>query len=213
MSPERSSRFALPDLDPDPRLVLPLQRFARGEMGSDDLIPWAAIYLPPREQSWLRNDLALVLAEPESTGEPLDWHEIGEILREYAILAGWEGPLVNPPPPEAAEYVYRVALRPDDLRTLEDASAAVQQAVRELLSCFLPAHPTSAARLPRGHLKKLANRAIWQIDLPDGYRLRYFVAEPERTVHVVYLGPHPDGSRDGREQTIRAQVQRRRHGG
>lgn len=213
MSGERSSRFALPDLGPDPRLVLPLQQFARGEMGSDDLIPWAAMNLPPREQSWLRGDLALVLAEPESTGEPLDWHEIGEILREYATLAGWEGPLLNPPPPDVEACAYRIALRSDDLRTLEDASAAVQQAVRELLSGFLPAHPTSAARLPRGHLKKLANRDIWQIDLPDGYRLRYLVAEPERTVHVVYLGPHPDGSRDGREQTVRAQVQRLRHGG
>ena len=85
--------------------------------------------------------------------------------------------------------------------------------MRDLLCRFLPAHPTCAARLERGRLKKLANRDIWQIDLPDGYRLRFFVAEPERTVHVVYLGPHPDGPVDGREQAIRALVRRRRHGG
>jgi mRNA-degrading endonuclease RelE of RelBE toxin-antitoxin system len=82
-----------------------------------------------------------------------------------------------------------------------------------VLAHFLPHHPTSAARLSRGHLKKLGNRDIWQVDLPDGYRLRYFVAEPERTVYVVYLGPHPDGYADGREQAIIAGVQRRRHGG
>lgn len=201
-----------PELTPDPHVAACLQRFAQGEAGGKAGLPWVS-RLSPREQGWLRDDLALVLAEPESTGEPLDWRELTEILREAAELASWEGPLLLPPPSEAPERAYAVDLRPDDLRALEAAPPAVQHALRDLRERFLPAHPTSAARLERGRLKKLANRDIWQVDLPDGYRLRYFVAEPERTVYVVYLGPHPDGAADGREQAVRARVQRRRHGG
>lgn len=88
----------------------------------------------------------------------------------------------------------------------------MQHAVSELLQRFLPYSPTDVERLERGRLKKLGNRAVWQIQLPDGYRLRYFIAEPERIVHVVYLGPHPDGDADGREQIVRAAVRRSRFG-
>jgi hypothetical protein len=201
-----------PELTADAHVAACLQRFAQGDSGDAASLPWVS-RLSLREQGWLRSDLALVLAEPESTGEPLDWHELQEILREAAVLAGWEGPLLLPPPPAAPARAYVVDLRPDDLRALETAPPAVQHALRDLRERFLPTHPTSAARLERGRLKKLANRDIWQIDLPDGYRLRYFVAEPERTVYVVYLGPHPDGAAAGREQSIRARVQRQRHGG
>ena len=56
------------------------------------------------------------------------------------------------------------------------------------------------------------SKLVWQVDLPDGYRLRYFVEEERRTVHVVYLGPHPDGDQDGRERTARAGARRRQSG-
>jgi hypothetical protein len=87
----------------------------------------------------------------------------------------------------------------------------VRQTAQELLDGFLRLHPTAHHRLPRGRLKKLSERGVWQVELPGGYRLRYHVAEPERTVYVVYLGPHPDGAADGREEDVRARVQRARH--
>jgi len=197
---------------PDPALVSILERFAREESGSAELLPWAA-RLCDSELRRLRNDLRLVLSEPAVTGEALDWREVQDILDEYSGAVDWDGellPVADTPPPDAP---YRVKLRSDDRDVLESASSAVRLAAQDALSRFLPFHPTSAARLERGRLKKLANRDVWQIDLPDGYRLRFFVAEPERTVHVVYLGPHPDGTADGREHAIRAGVQRRRHGG
>lgn len=196
---------------PDPALVSSLERFARDEAGSADLLPWAG-WLSPGSLTRLRGDLHLVLSEPVGTGEALDWREVQDILDEYAGELGWDGELIAAPAARIEHAPYAVVVRPVDLIALERASAAVQTAARDVLKRFLRFHPTSAARLERGHLKKLANRDVWRIQLPDGYRLRYFVAQPERTVHVVYLGPHPDGDADGREQAIRAKVQRRRHG-
>jgi hypothetical protein len=188
-----------------------LRAFARGQDGPSSLLPWAD-RLCDQASKRLRQDLAVVLSEPERTAEPLDWREIGHILREYAETVAWQGELILPrdAPPDGAEY--RVEVRAQDLRALERASAAVQQAAREVLARFLPVHPTAHDRLTRGSLKKLGNRFIWQIELPDGYRLRYYVAEPERTVYVVYLGPHPDGDMSGREEAVIAMVQRNRHG-
>ncbi|MGV3723881.1 MAG: hypothetical protein ACO1SX_23540 [Actinomycetota bacterium] len=199
-------------IPPDPALVSSLERFARDEVGPADLLPWAD-GLAPETLARLRSDLSLVLSEPAVTGEALDWREVQDILGEYAGELGWDGELITAPAAAAREAPYAVVVRPVDLQTLASASAAVQSAAREVLRRFLPFHPTSAARLARGHLKKLTNRDVWQIQLPDGYRLRFLVAQPERTVHVVYLGPHPDGDADGREQAIRAEIQRRRHGG
>ena len=212
MIPEpRPQQYPGAALTPDPALLSELERFARDEGG--DVLPWAS-RLAPRELGWLRDELSLLLAEPELTGEPLDWRELHNLLHEFAVDAGWQGELLAEPDPiPEGDPAYAVELHPDDREALAGASAAVRQATREILARFLPHHPTSAARLERGHLKKMGNRDIWQIDLPDGYRLRYFVAEPERTVYVVYLGPHPDGYADGREQAIIAAIQRRRHGG
>ena len=209
--------------DSSPPLLLPgnarlqerLTRLAAGQFsGADELLPWAAA-LPPVERERFCRDLALLFQEPELTGEPLDWRELFDVLHEYADAAGWDGPVVKvgPEDGEPAEGSYRIDLRPQDARLLESASPAVRRATQEVLTEFLTIAPTDSARLRRGDLKKLQNRDIWQIDLPDGYRLRYYVDEPERVVYVVYLGPHPDGAVEGRERAVRALVQRRRHAG
>jgi mRNA-degrading endonuclease RelE of RelBE toxin-antitoxin system len=113
---------------------------------------------------------------------------------------------------EAEQSLYEVSIRPRELRALERAAPGVQRAARDLLAGFLAQHPTDTLRLQRGRLKKMGDRGIWQIELPDGYRLRYFVEEERRTVHVVYLGQHPDGGEDGRERTARAGARRRQSG-
>jgi hypothetical protein len=168
------------------------------------VLPWAE-RLSPRERERLRSDLALVLGEPEATGEPLDWGEVGEILQEAAEAARWEGVLV-----EGADApvtgLFSVDLRPHDAERLAGAPPTVQRAVRVLLNEFLPAHPTAGALLPRGRLKKMKDRDLWQIGLPDGYRLRYLIDADKRVVHIVYVGPHPDGDPRGREEVVRARV-------
>lgn len=197
------------------RLQERLESLAAGQFGKqDDLLPWAA-ELPPLEQERLRQDLSLLLREPEATGEPLDWREVADILQEYASVAGWDGPVVAATAEDEAPVVgdYRVDLRPQDARVLESASPAVRRTTQEIITQFLTVAPKDATQLQRGDLKKLGNRDIWQIDLPDGYRLRYYLDEAERVVYVVYLGPHPDGAVEGRERSVRALVQRRRHEG
>jgi len=184
-----------------------LEGFVQDRAEESSLTPWIA-RLPAEEQARMRRDLALVLAEPESTGEPLDWREIGDILREYAELAGWSGPPVQRAVPSPT--AFRVDVRAQEIRALKRASPAVQRVANDLLTGFLAQNPTDPKRLEAGNLKKMANRGIWQIDLPDGYRLRYHVDASKRMVYVVYLGPHPDGQADGRERTVRATIQRRR---
>jgi mRNA-degrading endonuclease RelE of RelBE toxin-antitoxin system len=187
-----------------------IQRLAAHCSGEECCLPWAD-RLAPAERRRFREELELLLGEPELTGEPLDWPEVWELLREYAGLAGWEGPLLDGA--EAAEAKpYQVAMRARERRAVERAAPGVQRAAWDLLDGFLARYPTDTPRLERGRLKKMGNRGVWQIDLPDGYRLRYFVEEERRTVHVVYLGPHPDGDADGRERTARAAVRRRRSG-
>ena len=56
----------------------------------------------------------------------------------------------------------------------------------------------------------MKNRDLWQLHLPDGYRLRYVVDKPASTVYVVYLGPHPDCDTRGREDAARLKRQRLR---
>src|SRR5205809_2476787 len=165
-----------------------VQRLAAYCAGEDGFLPWEG-RLAPADRQRLRSELELVLGEPELTGEPLDWPEVWEILREYAGLAGWDGPLVETVD-ATDESPYHLAIRPRELRALERAAPGVQRAARDLLAGLLARHPTDTLRLERGRVKKMGNRGVRQIELPDGYRLRYFVEEERRTVHVVYLGPH-----------------------
>jgi hypothetical protein len=181
----------------DPGLAARLEAFVRSQEKAAAL-PWA-VRLSPRDRERLRSDLALVLLEPEATGEPVDWREIAEILREWAEAAGWEGALIEQSDSMPQEGRYAVDLPCRDAEALVTASAAVQSAMQSLLTEFLPFHPTAGHLLPRGRLKKMKNRDVWQIELPDGYRLRYLVDEHRRTVRVLYLGPHPDRDTAGRE--------------
>jgi len=133
------------------------------------------------------------------------------ILQEYAELAGWTGPPWPSSTPDPVSGPYAVVLRPQEVRTIERASAAVQEAAREVLAQFLPAHPTAFDGLARGRLKKLPEHQLWQLHLPDGYRLRYLVDGASRAVHVVSLAPHRDGDLRGREQESWASIRRVRH--
>jgi hypothetical protein len=196
---------------PPEALVERLRAFASDGESPLDLLPWA-FQLAPVECARLRDELALVLAEPAATGEPLDWHEVLDILHEWAEYTGWTGALIQDEITRG-EPVYTVDLRGAERGSLESAPSAVRAVAEPILSEFLPYHPISGEFLTRGRLKKLSERDLWQIDLPDGYRLRYYVDELNRTVHVVYLGPHPDTDPRGRERSVRARVQRARHGG
>jgi hypothetical protein len=132
-----------------------LMRFCNGDTAAE-ILPWAES-LSARERDRLRGELALVFSEPEITAEPLDWPEVMDILWEYAELAGWNGTPFEAAPLSPAGTACTVEIRPQDLRTLERASPAVQEVVREVLGRFLPFHLTDGARLGRGDLKKLGN--------------------------------------------------------
>lgn len=41
---------------------------------------------------------------------------------------------------------------------------------------------------------KKVDRAIWQLDLPSGYRLEYTVVDAERVVLVLFIGNHDDAA-------------------
>jgi hypothetical protein len=194
----------------DSGLPARLDAFAQGREDGAPVLPWAA-QLSPRDRERLRSELALVLSEPRLTGEPVDWGEVDNILREWAELAGWDGALVSPVA-MLPEGPYSIELRSSDTETLAKASSAVQQAVYTLLTEFLPHYPTAGDRLPRGRLKKLKNRDVWQIELPDGYRMRYLADQSARTVHIIYLGPHPERDMSGREQAARSRMKQGRNG-
>jgi hypothetical protein len=184
-----------------PELAARLRAFARREREAADLLPWLE-RLRPEERERLRADLAVVLAEPEETGEPLDWREIGEILREWAHAAGWEAadgeasgaaplPLLIRGEALAGDGTFTVEFSAQNEEQLARAAAAVQRVTRQCLAEFLPFTPTAGFLLPRGRLKRMKDRDLWQLHLPDGYRLRYTVDKPARVVRVVYFGPHP----------------------
>ena len=155
-----------------------------------------------------RADVFTVLAEADSTAEPVDSAEIMDILREYAEIASWAGPLW--PAAESDNAAYAIDVAAKDLKALDLAPPAVRRVVDELVRGPLAENPyTVAARVSR-RVKKLPEREVWQIYLPDGFRLRYYIDEPERTVRVVYLGPHPDSRNNGREDSVRRLVHRRR---
>ena len=41
---------------------------------------------------------------------------------------------------------------------------------------------------------KKVDRALWQLDLPSGYRLEYTVVDTERVVLVLFIGNHDDAA-------------------
>jgi mRNA-degrading endonuclease RelE of RelBE toxin-antitoxin system len=190
-----------------PDVLACLEAFARGD-AKQSILPWAERLSPP-DRERLRSDLAVVLEEPALTGEPVDWRELGDILQEWAEVAGWDDVLLHVDGGSPAD-AFAVDFPPRDAQALSGASPAVQRAMQLLLAEFLPLYPTASQLLLRGRLKKMKNRDLWQLHLPDGYRLRYVVDKPARTVYVVYLGPHPDRDTRGREDAARLKRQRLR---
>src|SRR4051794_17287065 len=94
----------------DPGLHAGLEAFAQGQERDAPVLTWAARLSPP-DRERLRSELALVLSEPQAAGEPVDWREIEEILREWAEVAGWEGALISTGAP-APGGPYMGELRP-----------------------------------------------------------------------------------------------------
>ena len=41
---------------------------------------------------------------------------------------------------------------------------------------------------------KKVERAVWQLDLPSGYRVEYTVEDKERVVLVLFIGNHDDAA-------------------
>jgi len=41
---------------------------------------------------------------------------------------------------------------------------------------------------------KKVDRAVWQLDLPSGYRVAYTVEDKERVVLVLFIGNHDDAA-------------------
>jgi hypothetical protein len=191
----------------DSALLARLARFAQTGEAGEELLPWVE-QLSLSDRNRLRSDLSVVLAEPDATGEPLDWGEIGEIFQEWAEAAGWEDLLIRGAEP-AVDGPFGVVMQARDKETLARASPAVRKAMDLLTREFLPAYPTSPHLLPRGRLKKLRERDAWQVQLPDGYRLRYVVDKRERRVHIVYFGPHPDRDERGRERAVQVRLKQR----
>jgi hypothetical protein len=169
----------------DASLLALLQGFVQGNADGRGALPWTdRLLLQDRER--LRSDLTLVLSEPEETGEPLDREEITEILREWADVADWDGPLVRATG-LPREHRFSVDFGPRYHQALACAPPAVQRAMHVLLTEFLPEYPKDAERLPRGQLKKLNERDVGQIDLPDAYRLRYLIDKPARAVNIALV--------------------------
>ena len=179
------------------------------QRASADSIPIPFIdRLDPDDLYRFRTDLLMLLTEPEESGDAIDVREVADVLREFAELAGWEGPLWLSETVDSAAYHLDVA--PKDLRALSTASPAVRRVVEELFSGPLIENPYGFGREVSQRVKKMPDRDLWQVYLPDGFRLRYYVDEPERTVHIVYLGPHSDSRNDGREAAVRQAVHRQR---
>src|SRR5260370_39482897 len=101
------------------RLYDCLEVFVRGAEAAASAVPWAA-RLSPVERERLRTELEMILSEPELSGEPVDWREIHEILREWAEAAGWKGALIQPDG-QALRGPYSVELRPRDAAALIQA--------------------------------------------------------------------------------------------
>lgn len=171
------------------------------------------------DRARFRSELNVLLGEAEFDGErpgfELDLIELRDLAAEYAGLCSQSSDmaLVRPEPP-APTPRYSVHIRERDLDRVSRCESSLRALVDELLGTFLAQHPTAGGLLQRGSLKKMVNRGLWQIDLPHGFRLVYRVDEEDRSVHVTYLGPHPDSRAvDGRVDWIRRAVHARRYSG
>ncbi len=184
-----------------------VERTSTDSADSYEAIPFVYL-LDPEHLKRMRVDLLTVLMESDHAGEAVDVREIEDILREFTELAGWDGPIWVTDAEELP--AYRLDVQAKDIKALRNASPAVQRVVEQLFSGPLIENPFGLSAEVSQRVKKMPDRDLWQVYLPDGFRLRYYVDEPERTVHVVYLGPHSDSRNDGREAAVRQAVHRRR---
>ena len=87
---------------------------------------------------------------------------------------------------------YSVELNKQARKGLSDLVGNRRREAERLLAEFFAVTPL--AKVP-GKVKKLsgvyARLNYLQYNLPDGYRIWYWVDEPRKRVFIVYIGPHP----------------------
>jgi mRNA-degrading endonuclease RelE of RelBE toxin-antitoxin system len=76
----------------------------------------------------------------------------------------------------------------DFLRIITSFSHDEQHAMWQILR----QHP-KGREVTHWHIKKV-DTAIWQLDLPRGYRLEYTVVDQDRVVLVLFIGNHDDAA-------------------
>src|SRR5688572_25676833 len=100
--------------------------------------------LNPDDRQEFRADLLTVLMESDHSDEAVDAREVADVLREFAELAGWDGPLWVSEV-EAAS-AYRLEVPAKDVKALRTASPAVQRVVEELFNGPLIENPFGVGR-------------------------------------------------------------------
>ena len=87
---------------------------------------------------------------------------------------------------------YSVELNKRARKGLSDLVGNRRREAERLFAEFFAVTPTS--RVP-GKVKKLsgvyAKLGYLQYNLPDGYRIWYYVDDNRKRVFIVYVGPHP----------------------
>ncbi len=76
----------------------------------------------------------------------------------------------------------------DFLRIITDFSEDEQNTIWQILRT----HPKGSGET-HWTMKKV-DRALWQLDLPSGYRLEYTVVDIDRVVLVLFIGNHDDAA-------------------
>jgi mRNA-degrading endonuclease RelE of RelBE toxin-antitoxin system len=76
----------------------------------------------------------------------------------------------------------------DFLRIITGFSEEEQQTIWQILQT----HPKGTGAT-HWTIKKVY-RNIWQLDLPEGYRLEYTVVDTARVVFVLFIGNHDDAA-------------------
>jgi mRNA-degrading endonuclease RelE of RelBE toxin-antitoxin system len=82
-------------------------------------------------------------------------------------------------------------------------SRRTEKAFLQIITTFSQDEQNTIWQILRTHPKgsgethwtiKKVDRAIWQLDLPSGYRLEYTVVDEERVVLVLFIGNHDDAA-------------------
>src|SRR5687767_10988512 len=141
-----------------------VERLSADPAGSGAPIPFVD-RLKPDDLQRFRADMLTVLMESDHSGDAIDAREVADVLREFAELVHWDGPLWVSEVETAAAYRLEVPAR--DLKALRTASQAVQRVVEELFSGPLIENPFGVGREVSQRVKKMPDRDLWQVYLPD----------------------------------------------